>query len=263
MVSVQDLGAEALHLILVRRLDYRPPPAPPVGRVAVFSEPTYGVLRTERVQLATPAYYREEERLKPGIGDVHDGTLTKDSIRWAKRVVPAGTVTGSTVSFASSREPRVYCASHYRWYRELHRLKDHFAEEYWFTKKKRFASQREYRCGFHIRRPRRTETLHPRITGATRTHFRPVSLGDPSGCRCDSPTRPMARFYLDPNVRGLSPVQRELSGGPWGDLGLAIGRDRPNDSVENLAYPEASVSFLERGPQVHQVLTGTLRTCMV
>jgi len=133
VVSVQDVEAEALHLILVRRLDYRPQPAPPVGRVAVFSEPAYAVFRTERVQLATPAYYWEQEGLKPGIGDVHDGTLTKDSIRWARTVVPGGTVTGSSVSFASSREPWVYCASHYRWDRGLRRLKNHFAEEYDYT----------------------------------------------------------------------------------------------------------------------------------
>ena len=133
VISVQDLKAEALHLLLVRRLDYRPLPAPAFGRVVVFSEPTYAAFRTERLQLATPAYYREQEGLKPGIGDVHDGTLTKDSIRWAKKVVPAGTVTGSTVSFASSREPWVYCASHYRSDRRLRRLKDHFAEQYGYT----------------------------------------------------------------------------------------------------------------------------------
>ncbi|WP_419858622.1 hypothetical protein [Candidatus Palauibacter irciniicola] len=133
MISVQDLEREALHLILVHRLDYRPASAPAIGGVVVFSEPSYAVSRTESVQLATPAYYREQEGLKSGIGDVHDGTLTKDSIRWANTVVPGGTVTGSTVSFASSREPWVYCASHYRWDQELRRLKDHFAEEYGYT----------------------------------------------------------------------------------------------------------------------------------
>ena len=82
--------------------------------VVVFSEPTYAVFRTERLQLATPACYREQKDLRPGIRDVRDGTLTKDSIRWAKTVVPAGMVTSSSVSFVSSREPWVYCASHYQ-----------------------------------------------------------------------------------------------------------------------------------------------------
>ena len=42
-------------------------------------------------------------------------------------------VTSSRVSFVSSREPWVYCASHYQLDRELRRLKDHFAENYGYT----------------------------------------------------------------------------------------------------------------------------------
>ncbi len=68
-----------------------------------FSEPTYAVFRTERLQLATPAYYRRQEDLSPGIRDVRDGTLTRDRIQWAKTVVPAGMVTSSSVSFAGDR----------------------------------------------------------------------------------------------------------------------------------------------------------------
>ena len=133
MVSVQDRETKALHLLLVHRLDYRPQGAAAVGDVVVFSEPTYAVFRTERLQMATPAYYRGQEGLRPGIRDVRDGTLTKDSNRWAKRVVPAGMVTSSSVSFASLREPWVYCASHYQLDRELRRLKDHFDEKYGYT----------------------------------------------------------------------------------------------------------------------------------
>ena len=112
MVSVHDRETKAFHLLLVHRLDYRRKGAPAIGDVVVFSEPTYAVFRTERLQLATPAYYRRQEDLSPGIRDVRDGTLTRDSIQWAKTVVPAGMVTSSSVSFASSREPWVYCASH-------------------------------------------------------------------------------------------------------------------------------------------------------
>ena len=133
MVCVQDRETKALHLLLVHRLDYRPQGASAVGDVVVFSEPPYAAFRTERLQLATPAYYRRQKDRRPGIRDVRDGTLTKDSIRWAKTVVPAGMVTSSRVSFVSSREPWVYCASHYQLDRELRRLKDHFAEKYGYT----------------------------------------------------------------------------------------------------------------------------------
>ena len=99
----------------------------------VFSEPPYAPFRTERLQLATPAYYREEKGLRLGIRDAHDGILTKDSIRWANTVVPGGMVTSASVSFVSSREPWVYCASHYKRDLELRRLKDYFAEKYSYT----------------------------------------------------------------------------------------------------------------------------------
>ena len=133
MVSVQDWETKALHLLLVHRLDYRPQGASAVRDVVVFSEPTYAVFRTERLRLATPAYYRGQQDLRPGIRDVHDGTLTKDSIRWANTVVQAGMVTSSRMLFVSSREPWVYCASHYQLDRELRRLKDHFAKKYGYT----------------------------------------------------------------------------------------------------------------------------------
>ena len=133
IVSVQDRKTKAFHLLLIHRLDYRPQGASAVGDVVVFSEPTYAVFRTERLQLATPAYYRRQKGLRLGIRDVRDSTLTKNSIRWAKTIVLAGMVTGSRVSFASSREPWIYCASHYELDRELRQLKDHFAEKYGYT----------------------------------------------------------------------------------------------------------------------------------
>ena len=58
MVAAYDLDARSFHCILVHRLDYRPPPAPAVGNVVVFSEPAYAPFRAEKLQLATPAYYR-------------------------------------------------------------------------------------------------------------------------------------------------------------------------------------------------------------
>ena len=133
MVGVHDLGAQSLHLLLVHRLDYRPWRAPVARNVVVFSEPAYAVSRTDKLQLATPAYYRLQEGLKPGIGDGHEGTLTKDGTRWASAIAPAGRVDHAELSFVSSREPWVYCAAHYQWDRELRGLKGDFAKKYGYT----------------------------------------------------------------------------------------------------------------------------------
>lgn len=120
MLAVYDLDSRAYHFILLYRLDHRPQPAPAVGQVVVFSEPAYAPPRTEKLQLATPGYYREQEDLEPGIRDRHDGTLAKDGSRWARSTM-GGTVSAD-VSFTSSGEPWVYCASHYRSDSELRRL---------------------------------------------------------------------------------------------------------------------------------------------
>ena len=131
MVSVSDLDTESLHLILIRRLDFRPRPAPAAGNVAVFSEPVFAPCRTETLQLATPGYYREHESLEPGIRDRHDGTLTRDGSFWASTVM-GGEVT-ARLSFVSEGEPWVYCASHYRTDSELHRLRDEFDASYGYS----------------------------------------------------------------------------------------------------------------------------------
>ena len=83
--------------------------------------------------LATPAYYRENEDLELGIRDVHEGTLTKDATRWSNTLVAEGAVKSAEIKFRSSREPWVYCASHYQLNRELRRLKDHFDEKHGYT----------------------------------------------------------------------------------------------------------------------------------
>ena len=130
MISIQDRENESTYVLLVHRLDYRPRGASAVGEVVVFSEPRHAACQTKCLQLATPAYYRENEELGEGIRDVHDGTLTKDSSRWAKTVISAGTVTSSRVSFRASSEPWIFCASHYRLNHELCQLRQLFAEKY-------------------------------------------------------------------------------------------------------------------------------------
>ena len=131
MVSVYDLHTRSLHFILVHRLNYRPQPAPAVGNVVVFSEPAYAPCRAEKLQLATPAYYRDHEDLEPGLRDHHDGTLTRDGTRWASSIM-GGTVS-ARLSFVSSGEPWVYCASHYRTVRELRRLRSEFRGKYGYS----------------------------------------------------------------------------------------------------------------------------------
>ena len=131
MVSVYDLHTRSWHFILVHRLDYRPQPAPAVGNVVVFSEPAYAPCRAEKLQLATPAYYRDHEDLEPGLRDHHDGTLTRDGTRWASSIM-GGTVR-ARLSFVSSDEPWVYCASHYRTVRELRCLRSEFRGKYGYS----------------------------------------------------------------------------------------------------------------------------------
>ena len=131
MVSVSDLDTESFHLILIRRLDFRPRPAPAVGNVAVFSEPVFALCRTEALQLATPGYYREHESLEPGIRDRHDGTLTKDGSVWASTIMGGAATAG--LSFVSEGEPWVYCAAHYRTDSELRWLRSEFDASYRYS----------------------------------------------------------------------------------------------------------------------------------
>ena len=132
MIGVFDLPTRSFHLIHVHRLDSRVPRLPAARNVVAFSEPSYAAVCTEKLQLATPACYRQEN-LKPGIGDRHDGTLTKDSTGWANTIVLGGGVTGAELTYGSPREPWIYCAAHYRNHSELLRLRDRFADEYGYT----------------------------------------------------------------------------------------------------------------------------------
>lgn len=131
MVAVYDLDSRAYHSILLHRLDYRTQPSPAVGKIVVFSNPAFAPCRTDKLQLATPDYYRDREDLEPGIGDKHDGTLSKDGSRWATSIM-GGTVS-ARMSFTSSDEPWVYCASHYRTERELRRLRREFDSKYGYS----------------------------------------------------------------------------------------------------------------------------------
>ena len=133
IVSVHDVETRTFHMLYMHHLDYRSRTASAVANVVAFSKPHYAAYRTDKLQLATPAYYRDQEDLKPGIRDHRDGAVTKDATRWASTISPAITVTHADLSFVSPREPWVYCAAHYRNHRELRQLKDHFAHEYGYS----------------------------------------------------------------------------------------------------------------------------------
>ena len=131
MASVYDLDTLAFHSVLLHRIDYRRQSTPDVGNVVVFSDSAYAPCRTHKLQLATPGYYRDQVDLEPGIRDRHDGTLSKDGTRWASSVM-GGTVS-ARLSFASSTEPWVYCASHYRTDRELRCLGSEFSGKFGYS----------------------------------------------------------------------------------------------------------------------------------
>ena len=129
VVTVQDTELETVHAIFIHRVDYRQRQRLDSGNVVVFSEPCYAPFRTTSLQLATPAYYRTQEVLKPGIRDRHDGTLTMDGTAWASKFGAAR----AQFTFASSVEPWVFCAAQYSHHHELQRLRRHFRDEYGYT----------------------------------------------------------------------------------------------------------------------------------
>ena len=131
MIAVYDIDSRAFHSILLCRLDLGPRRAATVRKVVVFSDPLYAPDRTEKLQLATPGYYRDRADLQPGIRDSHDGTLAKDGSRWATSIM-GGTVSAH-MTFVSSGEPWVYCASHYGSDRELRCLRSEFDANYGYS----------------------------------------------------------------------------------------------------------------------------------
>ena len=127
IITVYDPGHRAYHSIHLHRLD----PSPAVGNVVVFSKPKYAPHRTENLQLATSGYYRKQDDLVPGIRDQHDGTLTRDGTQWVTSII-GGTVSAQLL-FISSSEPWVYCASQYRIYSDLRRLRRKFDDSYGYS----------------------------------------------------------------------------------------------------------------------------------
>lgn len=217
VISVYDIDSRAYHLIYLYRFDPRPRRAMGVDRVVVFSDPQYAPGRTEKLQLATPGYYRDHKELEPGIGDPHDGELTKDGSRWASSV-RGGTVS-ARLTFVSSSEPWVYCASHYDSDRELRRLRREFKTKHGYSAATRILDPDAFAawlgvdfalgldktnhvslgpldefCCARSRYPvRHSEGSHP-IDSLVRVYYGPVTYEDVSG-RVDNQEQ-----WFDPNA---------------------------------------------------------------
>lgn len=131
--TVHDLKTHSCHLVLVHPVDYRPRPATTVGNVVKFSESRFAPHRASELQLGTPHYYRELEASNPGIGDRHDGTVTKDATQWAKSTLSPGASTKAEITFTASEANWVFCTSHYRHLDELRSLKSHFSKEHAYS----------------------------------------------------------------------------------------------------------------------------------
>ena len=129
VVTVQDTELGTVNGLLIHRVDYRQRHRLDSGNVVVFSEPRYAPFRTASLQLATPAYYRTQEVLKPGIRDRQDGTLTMDGTAWATKFGAAH----AQFALASSVEPWVFCAAQYNHRHELQWLRRHCRDEYGYT----------------------------------------------------------------------------------------------------------------------------------
>ena len=126
---VSDIERKQCHLIFVHRVDYRPRSSPNVRRVVKFSERCHAPCQAEKLRLATPSYYRNQETLRPGISDPHDSTLKKNVTPWMRNRIPYGSVEAEAV-YLSSREPWVYCASHLPSRHVYRELKFKFSNEY-------------------------------------------------------------------------------------------------------------------------------------
>ena len=129
---VFDIEREHCHMIFVHRENYRPGFQSCIGKVVKFSKWCYSPCRAKDLRLATPACYRDEESLPPGIGDRYDSTLRKDASPWMRKRFLNNSVEAEVV-FSSSSEPWVYCTSHLPTHFVYGDLKTKFLDEYGYN----------------------------------------------------------------------------------------------------------------------------------
>ena len=127
--NVFDIEREHCHLIFVHRVDYRPEIRSSIGKVVKFSKRCYAPCRAKKLRIATPAYYRDEESLPPGIGDRYDSTLKKDASPCMRHRFSNNSI-DAEVTFSSSSDSWVYCTSHIPTHFVYRDLKTKFSDEY-------------------------------------------------------------------------------------------------------------------------------------
>lgn len=127
--TVLDVERKQCHTVLVHRMDCRSGLQSIVGKVAKFSKGCYAPFRAKEIQLATPSYYRDQEKLPRGIADPHDSTLTRNATPWMRSRIPYGSVEAEVV-LSSSSDPWVYCVSHLQSHRVTRKLRSTFSEKY-------------------------------------------------------------------------------------------------------------------------------------
>ena len=119
IINVFDLVRKELSVVHIRLAGCRSTSPVPVKSLLKFTKREHVPCRAPYIQLVTPAGYRSDEGLDPGLADPGDGCLTKDATPWAANALVTGGNVASGISvslkaqitFASPEEPWVYCTS--------------------------------------------------------------------------------------------------------------------------------------------------------
>ena len=127
--AVLDVERKQYHIIYVYRVDYRTGFQRNVEKVVKLSNRCHAPCRSKEIWLATPSYYRDQERLPKGIADPYDSTLTRNIGPLISNRIGHGSIEGSAV-FSSDSEPWVYCTSHLQSDHEYRQLRSTFSDEY-------------------------------------------------------------------------------------------------------------------------------------
>ena len=126
--SVFDKEQEQCHMICVHKVDYRPRQTN-VREVVKFSKICHAPYRSEKLRLATPSYYRDQESLPQGIADPNENKLRKNATHLMCNRFPNSDVE-AYFGWSSFIEPWMYCAAHLPRYGVYRELKAKFSDEY-------------------------------------------------------------------------------------------------------------------------------------
>ena len=127
--AILDVERERYHIVYVYRVDYRTGFRSSIGKVVKFSKWCHAPCRSKELWLATPSYYRDEEKLPKGIADPQDSTLTRNIGPWISNRLGTGSIEAKAV-FSSGSEPWIYCTSHLQSDRAYRQLRSRFSKQY-------------------------------------------------------------------------------------------------------------------------------------